>query len=132
MNYKQIAIATIAVVVSWEILDYVIHSLILMPVYEQTASLWRPMEEMKMGLMVIVVIVSSLAFVLIYSLLVTDKSVNSGLLFGLLFGVGTGISMGYGSYAFQPIPYSLALGWSLGALVESIVAGALVGWLVRS
>lgn len=132
MNYRNLFIATIAVFVSWEVMDYIIHSMILMQFYEQTASLWRPMEEMKMGLMLVVVLLSALVYVLIYSLLIKDKTLKNGLLFGLLFGIGTGVSMGYGTYSVQPIPYSLALGWSLGSLIESLVAGALVGWLVKS
>jgi hypothetical protein len=132
MNYRDLVLATLAVFISWEVLDYIIYSMILMHLHEKTASLWRPMEELKMGLMLIVLILSALAYVLIYSLLIKDKTLKNGLLFGLLFGIGTGISMGYGTYSVQPIPNSLALGWSIGSLVESLVAGALVGWLVKS
>lgn len=39
--------------------------------------------------------------------------------------------MGYGTYSFMPIPYLLALGWFLGTVVETTVAGALVGWIIK-
>ena len=76
MNYRNPVVATIAVFVSWEVLDYIIHSMILMELYEQTASLWRPMEEMKMGMMVGTVLLSALVYVLIYSLLIKDKTLK--------------------------------------------------------
>lgn len=131
MDYKKVTIAALAVFITWEVLDYFIHNVILTDIYGRTASLWRPMEEMKMGLLLVVVLVSAVAYVLIYALLVKDKSIKNGLLFGLLYGLATGIPMGYGMYAVQPFPHILALGWALGSLVESLAAGALVGWLVR-
>ena len=39
--------------------------------------------------------------------------------------------MGYGTYSFQPIPYMMALTWFLGSLVEGILAGLIVGAIVR-
>lgn len=117
MNYRNCVVAMIAVFVSWEVPDYSIHRMNLTELYEQTASLWRLMEDMKPGLMVVAVLLSALGYVLIYSLLIKDKTLKNGLLFGLLFGIVTRVSMGYGTYSVQPIPYSLALGWSIGSLV---------------
>jgi hypothetical protein len=131
VNYKKLATAIIAVFIAWEAMDYVIHSLILMDIYSRTANLWRPMEEMKMGLLFVVVLISTISFVLVYALLVKDKSIRAGLIYGAIFGIGTGVSMGYGTYTTMPIPYSLAFGWSLGTMAESIVGGFLVGWLLR-
>lgn len=127
---KKAILAVLAVFVSWEILDFIIHNLILSNIYGATAHLWRPMEEMKMGLMVLVVFLSAIFFVWIYYKLI-PKSLKNGLTYGLLFGMATGISMGYGTYAVQPIPYILAFGWFLGGLVESTVAGLLVGLIIK-
>ena len=51
---KRIVLAVIAVFVLWQVLDFVIHGLILMKTYQATASLWRPRPEMKLGLMRVV------------------------------------------------------------------------------
>jgi len=48
-----------------------------------------------------------------------------------LYGAGYGISMGYGSYSFMPIPYSLALIWFLGTVVELTIGGVLLGLIVK-
>jgi hypothetical protein len=55
---------------------------------------------------------------------------NAALSYGVLLGLAFGLSMGYGTYAVQPIPYIMALTWFLGTLVEFTVAGLLVGLLI--
>ena len=127
---KKIILATLAVFVAWAILDFIIHGVILGSAYQATAHLWRPMAEMKNGLMYFVKLLSALVIVTIYARLVSPKNMNYAVSFGVLFGLGSGISMGYGTYSVQPIPYFMALVWFLGTLLEAIVAGFLLGWLV--
>jgi hypothetical protein len=128
---KRFVLAVLAVFVAWSVLDFVIHGLILPATYEATAALWRPREEMRMGLMSVVVLISSIAFVAIYAWLVGEKTSKNGLLYGLLFGIAVGVGVGYGSYAVMPIPYRLALTWFLGSVVEGAAAGLLVGAIVK-
>ena len=127
----QAAVAVIVVLVLWQALDFVMHQVILAPTYEATAHLWRRMEEMKLGLMVVVSIVSAACFVGIYTFLVRPKSAARGLAYGLIYGVAGGIGMGLGSYTYMDIPSRLALVWLLGTLVQMILAGLLVGLIVR-
>ena len=84
-----------------------------------------------MGLLRFTVLVSSLTFAAMYGLFVSDKGLGRGIKFGLLFGIGAGTSMGYGTYSFMPIPYTMALVWFLGTLVEATVGGLLVGAIVK-
>ncbi|NOX38292.1 MAG: hypothetical protein GXO78_12240 [Calditrichaeota bacterium] len=129
---KKYVVSVIAIFVVWSVLDYIIHSLILSPIYAQTAQLWRPMGEMKMGLMYLVTILSAIFFVGIWAFLIPQKDLTNGLKYGLLFGLAFGISMGYGTYSFMPIPYALAIGWFLGTVLELLVAGALLGVLFKA
>jgi hypothetical protein len=128
---KKVIIGVLVVFIVWSALDYVIHGVILQSAYEATAHLWRPMEEMKMGLMYVVGILVATFFVLIYAFLIQPKSLVAGLKYGLLFGLAAGISMGYGSFCYMPIPYSLAFTWFAGTVVEITVGGLLVGLIVK-
>jgi hypothetical protein len=128
---KRTVLAVIAVFVAWQILDFLIHNVWLMSTYEATAELWRPMEEMKMPLMMLVGLVTAVVFVCLYAWLIRPKSVFAGLSFGILFGIATGFSMGFGTYCVMPIPQKLAVAWSVGSLVETVLAGLLVGWIVK-
>ena len=129
---RRPTLAVVAVFLTWSILDFVTHGVLLDPIYQATANLWRPMEEMKMALMYAVGFVTAACFVAVYALLVTRKSVAAGLKLGALIGLAAGLSMGYGSYSYMPIPLSLALGWFVGILVNYVLAGALVGAIVKS
>jgi hypothetical protein len=128
---KRAGLALLAVFILWSILDFVIHGVLLRGVYAATPSLWRPMAEMSFALMNGVTLVRAMCFVGIYWFLVAPRTLGSGLRYGLLFGIGTGVSMGFGSYCSMPIPLTLALGWSLGTLVDAVAAGAIVGAIVR-
>ena len=129
---KRTIWAVAAVFIAWSILDFILHGLLLRSTYEATASLWRPMDKMNMPLMYFVTLVFSACFVLIYALLVGQKSLATGIRFGALFGLATGITMGFGSYSYMPIPLTLAWSWFFGSWIEAIAAGAIVGAMVKS
>lgn len=128
---KRIILAVLAVFVAWSVIDFEIHGVLLAKTYQDTAQLWRPMAEMKMGLMRLVVLISATVFVSLYAFFMSKKSVATAVKFGLLFGLGAGISMGYGTYSVQPIPYKIAITWFLGTTLEATVGGLLVGLIVK-
>jgi hypothetical protein len=130
-DWKRILAGIVAVWLTWEVADAVIHGVILMPIYGETAALWRPMEEMKSGLMALVVFIMAGAFVKTWALLISPKSLGRALLFGLYWGGAAGVSMGFGTYAFMDIPLRLALGWFIGTAVEGVLAGLVVGLIIR-
>ena len=131
MMVKRIVLAVIAVFAAWSALDFVLHGLILQSAYQATAQLWRPMAEMKMGVMRVATFISALAFVLIYACLAGEKGMRRGLYYGLLFGLATGVPMGYGSYAVMPIPYHLAFAWFCGRVVEAVAGGVIVAAIIK-
>ncbi len=130
---KRSLIAVAAVFILWEVLDFILHNQILMSTYEETASLWRPMEEMmsKMWIMHMVVLVSAAVFVYIYVRFFAEKNMGSAIKYGIVYGIATGMGMGYGMYTVMPIPYTLAVGWFWGAVVESTLAGVVLGAIAK-
>ena len=128
---KKTILSILAVFIAWSVMDYVIHGVILRSSYAATASLWRPMGEMKTSLMYFSVMIASITFVLIYSLLISRKGISTGLKYGALFGLSAGVSMGYGSYSVMPIPYHMAFTWCFGSVVEAMVGGLILGWIIR-
>jgi hypothetical protein len=128
---KKMVLSVIALFVAWTVMDFVIHGVILKPAYEATANLWRPMNEMKMNVMHLAVLITSISFAWIYVRMILNKSMATGLRYGLWWGLGAGVSMGYGTYSVMPIPYLMALTWFLGSLMEGAVAGLIVGGIVK-
>jgi hypothetical protein len=129
---KRTVWAVVAVFLVWSLLDFILHGLLLRSIYEATPNLWRPVNQMNMPLMYFVTLVFTACFVLIYRLLVGQKSLASGILFGALLGLATGTSMGFGSYSYMPIPLTLAWSWFFGSWIEAIAAGAIVGAIIKS
>jgi len=128
---KKILLTGVLVFVLWAVLDFIVHGLILRSAYASTASLWRPIAEMKMGLMYVTIFIAALAFSSIYGYLVTKKSLMTGLTYGFLYGIAVGVGMGYGSYSMMPIPYSMALTWFLSTVLEAILGGLLLGTVIK-
>ncbi len=128
---KRTLLAMLAVFVLWSAMDFVIHGLVLASPYALTPQLWRPMMEMKTGLMYATVLIAAASFVGIYAWFIADKSVKTAVRYGLVFGIGSGISMGYGSYSVMPLPSEIALGWFVGSLIEAIAAGWITGMIVK-
>ena len=52
--------------------------------------------------------------------------------YGALFGLGTGVSMGYGSYAAMPITAFIAHIWFFSTLIKMVLAGLIVGVIVKA
>jgi hypothetical protein len=129
---KKYLLASLAVFIVWSILDFVVHGMVLSGIYASTASLWRPMEEMNMGLMRLVCALSALAFTGIYVFQVKGGSMAAGAKYGLWFGLATGIPMGFGSFGYMPIPYSLAWGWFLASMVSSVLGGVAAGAIAKN
>ena len=125
---KGVILAIIAVSIAWLALDFLIHNILLEEAYEATAYLWRP--DMNMMFMSGVTLVLAVLFVALYSVCVSQKSLSIGLKFGVIFGLAAGL-MAASTYLYMPIPLSLAINWFVGTLVEFIVAGWLVGLLVK-
>lgn len=124
---KNLIIGTIGVFVAWMALDFVFHGIVLADMYQKTASLWRPENEMKMGLNVLVVLITAAIFTAIYVFLIRNKGIKTGLIYGLLYGIAVGVGAGFGSYSFMPLPFSLALSWFGIIVLESVIGGAVLG-----
>ena len=129
--FKQNLLATIAVFITWTIIDFLTHGRLLMEAYEATAHLWRSEQDMNPVLMSGVTLIYSFCFVALYQYFVNPKSLSTGLKFGALFGLAAGVVGGIGSYVYLPISLQLAGSWLAISLVELTAAGAIVGYLVK-
>ena len=118
------------------VLDFIMHGRLLMGLYEQTASVWRPQAEAHamMWMMTAGQLLFAGLFTLIYSKgYETGKpGLGQGLRYGLLVGLLTSISFVSVWYVVLPIPLALALGWVASGLVNCLSAGTVVGLLYRN
>ena len=128
---KKIILTIILIFISWFTLDFFLHSIILRSIYESTANLWRTDDQMNIPLIYMVTLVLILCFVFIYTLLINPKSIRAGLKYGVILGIITGTASGFGTYLHMPVPLKLAIIWFFGGLVKAIVAGLILGVIIK-
>lgn len=121
---KKVLIGAVVVFIILEVLDVLIHGVILMSAYAATQNVWRPDMMQKMWIMHIVKIVVSFFFVFIFSKGYEGKGVMEGVRYGLYVGVMMAVGMAYGTYAMIAIPYYMALQWFIYGIIEYVIAGA--------
>ena len=135
MNTKRWVMAGVAAFGVTFIVDMVVHGKLLMPLYQQTASVWRPQAEtnQKMWLMMLGQLFFGLVFAGIYTQgYEAEKSgLGQGLRYGLWIGLLLAISYVSVWYVVLPIPFCLAMGWVGGVLADCLLAGAAVGLIYR-
>jgi len=130
MNVKKIILATVCLAVLLFAMDFLIHGHLLMEQYKATATLWRPMEEMNPATMGLTTLIFALIYVFFFSSMVNPKNIAQGLKFGFWFGLAGGFSL-FCVSTYMPIPMTIACAWFAAALIESVVGGALVGFIMK-
>ena len=133
MNLKRVALAVGAVFLAMFVLEFVIHEVLLGELYKQTASVWRPAEQMGryMGHMILSYFIYSVFFVIIYGkgYEAGKPGVGQGLRFGMLMGLLQAPAGALIWYSVLPIPASLAFSWLAGGLALNAVLGLVAGVL---
>ncbi len=135
MNIKRWLMAGIAAFVVIFALDWVMHGKLLMGLYTQTESVWRPMAEghQKMWLMTLGQLFFAMVFACIYAqgYEAGKPGLGQGIRYGLQIGLLVSIAYISVWYVVLPIPFKLALGWVASGMLDCLAAGALVGLLYR-
>jgi hypothetical protein len=116
-------VVVFVVIAIWEA---IVNLVLLSSAYQETASLWRPMAEMKIWLFYVVYVFVAFFFTLIFSKGYEGKGIIEGVRYGFYVGMLMAVPMAYGTYGSMPIPYSLALKWFIYGLIEYILAGIAV------
>ena len=128
---KKMLIGVVAVFITLELLDFLIHGVILMSTYAAMQNVWRPDMMAKMWVLHVVKIITAFFFVLIFSKGYENKGIMEGLRYGFYIGMIVSSGFAFGSYASFPIPHVLALHWFILTLGEYLIAGVVVAQVYK-
>ena len=128
---KKMLIGFVAVFITLEVLDFLIHGVILMSTYAAMQNVWRTDMMAKMWILHVVKIITAFFFVVIFSKGFENKGIMEGLRYGFYVGMIVASGFGLGSYASFPIPHMLAIHWFVLTLVEYLVAGVVVAQVYK-
>ena len=131
MNTKKFLLTSLAVFVTLQILDFVIHNLILAADYEALVAVWRPDMMDKMWVMYITGIVFSLLFVYIFSKGQEGKGVMEGVKYGFIIGLLVVFVGSFNQFVVYPIPYGLTWKWIIYGLIEFVILGAVTALIYK-
>jgi hypothetical protein len=133
MNAKRLSLACLAVFVVVFGYDFVLHSLILRTDYVVTGFLWRPQDEMQkyFGSLLFGQLLLSIAFCLLYAFLIGDRgTIKRGMIYGVLAGLLL-CGPNFITFAVQPMPFDLIIKWTVGRLIQTLLAGLVLGAIYR-
>jgi hypothetical protein len=122
---KKLWIAFPVIFIVWNVLNFVVHTLLLGGDYqsEEMMKLWRPDMMQKMWIFYLNTFIQSFFFVLIFSKWYKGKGITEGIQYGVYTGFLMTIGMAYSTYAMFPIPYIIAEKWFIFGMLHFIILG---------
>jgi hypothetical protein len=132
INGSRFLLCLITVFGVMVLFDYVMHGVLLTPLYDKTTHLWRSEAEMLayMPVSTLIQFVSGAFLTLLFIAL----NVGEGLWAGLRFGIFLGILMAFSQLAIYPymtMPLSIAASWFIGTIVETILLCGLISVIYK-
>ncbi len=131
MNIKRFIIAAIAVFIAIVVLNYVVHSVILMATYESLKEIWRPDMMEKMWIMWITDLVFAFLFTYIFTIGYEGKGWLEGLRYGILIGLIVPVIGAFNQYAVYPLPFTLAIQWAVYGFIKAIILGIIASLIYK-
>lgn len=133
MNVKRFVFASFTVFLLGQVMNYLIHDVILAPAYASTQSLWRPPADIMSNMWIfwITGLVSSVLFTYIFVKGYEGGGVKEGFRFGFMIGFFVTLPAAYNMYAVSPIPYNMALRWFLFGTIAWMFMGGLAAIVYR-
>lgn len=131
MNVKRFIIAVIVLFLCFQVLDFIIHFIILGPTYQEYKDLWRTDMMSKMWIMYATSFVLSILFVYIFAKGYEGKGLAEGIRYGIVIGLLINSLGAFNQYAVYPVSFSLALKWFIYGMIEFIICGIVVAVLYK-
>jgi len=123
MNVKRFIWASIAVFVAFEVIDVIVHMIILRSAYESLSAIWRPDMMSLYWIFTVGALIMAFLFVYIFIKGYENKGIMEGIRYGVIIGLFANIPYGFYSYAMYPLPFSLCLQWFIYGMIGFIICG---------
>lgn len=131
MNVKRYLLSVLAVFIAMIVLNFIIHSIILMGTYTTLKELWRPDMMDYMWIMYITELILSFLFVYIFTKGYENKGIIEGIRYGLIMGVMIDGIGAFAQYMVYPLPINLAVQWSIYGILRFILLGVVAALIYR-
>ena len=119
---KKFWMAFIAVFVTGVILNMIIYGVALGSAFS-SLPVWRADMKSLQWIYMVISLVGSFFFTLIFSKGYEGKGIAEGMRYGLYTGIWLSIGMAYGTYGMVAVPYGRTLEWFVLGVLSYIVMG---------
>jgi len=123
MNRKRFIWVSLVVFLVFEIIDAIVHMVILSKEYEALRLMWRPDLMSKIWIFHVGSLVLAFLFTYIFVKGFENKGIAEGVRYGLIIGLFANIPYAFYEYAMLPLPFSLCLQWFIYGMIEYIICG---------
>ena len=131
MNIKRFLLSILAVFITFEVLSFLIHSVLLSGMYTESMAVWRTDMMEFMWLIYIADLLFVVLFVTIYTRWLNGPGIKAGLLFGLLVGLMMNTSGMINQFVIYPIPGNLLWWWIITGLIQFVLCGLVLGVIYK-
>jgi hypothetical protein len=131
MNMKRLFWAGILVFVVSQILEFLVHGVLLRSMYEATKSVWRPDMMDKVWLFRVSGFITSFLLTYIFAKGYEGKGIGEGFRFGLVLGLFVSVPMSLGMYGMLAVPAALAFWWFVAGMIGTVILGLVLAAVYR-
>ena len=131
MNKKNFILTSIVVFVVYEVVNSIIHFLILSGAYQALAEVWRPDMMQKMWIVYVTALIFSFLFVYIFSKGYEGRGIQEGIRYGLIIGLLMNVVGMFNQYAVYPLPFGLVIQWFIYGVIQFILCGIVAAALYK-
>jgi hypothetical protein len=128
---KKMWLGFIVVFIVFEILDYLLYTVILGSTMAEVKVFRADMQRL-WWVYPVITLIGSFFFSFIFSKGYEGKGIAEGIRYGTYIGIWMSVGMAYGTYAMIDIPYKLALQWFIYGIIEYIIGGIVLALVFKS
>jgi hypothetical protein len=132
MNVKRFIGASIAVFFAFEIIDAIVHMVILKKAYEALGPILRADMTSLVWIFHVGALIMAFLFTYIFIKGYENKGIAEGVRYGVIIGLFANIPYGFYDYAMYPLPFSLCLQWFIYGMIEFIICGIIVAVIYKT
>lgn len=131
MNWKRFWLASLAVYVFIQAMDFLVNALFMKNDMEAYKELWRPNMASRLWVMYVIGALAAVLFTYIFVKGREGKGLPEGIRYGVIIWLFVHVPMSASLWVLLPISYRVMLKGLIYGLLETILAGILVAVIYK-
>lgn len=131
MNWKKALIATIVVFIVHEVVNFLVHGMILGSVYQTMMDTWRPDMNSMMWIMNIGNLIFAFFFVFIFAKGYEGKGIMEGVRYGLIMAGLITIPGMLAQFTVYNVTFTLTIYWIIFGFIQLVIDGIIVSLIYK-